>query len=255
MKKLFALLILGTLFCSVSAYGAWVEDSRSTANSVITLSTVTLRVREIIDDPNSTNGTMRYSSSTIYGLINTAQRLMCVNTWALTSWATQTLSANTTEYALPSNCLSIERVTIDKNADGTEEYIPYITVHHLDIDKGKQWTVADSSQTPTTYYIRNRYIGIYPVPNNAGAILKIWYVKIPSIMSTEGTYIFDGYTPLEVYWEALASYAAYQILLQEGKMTLLEPLSAIFAGSMIAIKEWITYRPEMDVDIEGASGY
>lgn len=253
MRTLIALLYL--VFITSVVHGAWTQESRNTDNSRITLSTVTLRVREMIDDPNSASGTVRYSSNTIYGLVNTAQRLMCINTMALTSWATQQLVADTTEYILPGDCLAIERVTINENANanGLEEYIPFKTIHHLDADQGKQWNIVSASQSPTAYYIRNRYLGVYPVPNNTGAVIRIEYIKIPALMDSEDDYIFDGYTPLECYYEALAAYAAHQLLLQEGRTTNLETLSSIYAGALEAIKGWIRFRPEMQEDITGAT--
>lgn len=254
MKKIIVLFIMLVVhFIGTNGYAAWTEFDRGTTGCSITLSSVTARVREIIDDPNSTNGTVRYSSATIYNLINTAQRLLCVNTLCLESYVYQALTANTTEYLIPSDCIAVTRVTIDEDADDTKEYIPQLTVFHMDVDKGKQWNVAESSQIPTAYYLRNRYIGMYPVPDNAGAILTVWYIKVPALMDSEDDYIFDGFAQLEMYGEALAAYAAHQILMQEGKPEILESLSAIYAGTFNAIKAWIRYKPDHDPDMTGAT--
>ena len=113
MKKLLITSML--LFCvHTGVQASWSEYSRSAdGSSAISLSDVTLRVREIVDDPNSVSGTTRYSSDTIHTLVNTANRMFCINSRALETYATQQLVLNTTEYALPTNMLYIERVTLD----------------------------------------------------------------------------------------------------------------------------------------------
>jgi len=250
MKK--CLMGLFLLFVTSSVFGAWTEYSRDTSYSEITMSTVTTRVRVIIDDPLSTTGTVRYSTSTLYEMVNTAQKLMCVATLALDTWAEQDLTSGTTEYLLPANCIAIIRVTMDEGDGNGAQYLPQYTVHHLDSDKGESWSIQSS--TPTAYYIRNRYIGFYPAPTGSPTV-KIWYKKVPDTMTSGSDYVFDGFTPLEIYWEALAAYVAYKILVAEGRTMLLDQLAAEYTGAMKAIEQWINLRPDLDINIEGASNY
>jgi hypothetical protein len=250
MKKLFTLLTLGIVFCSVSAYGAWTEISRSTASSEVTMATVTARVRLMIDDPTSDTGTVRYSTATLYDMVNTAHKNMCVATLALETSATQSLVAGTTEYLLPSNEIAIARVTINLNDGNGDTYLPQTTVHVLDSKAGKSWSVSRSS--PTVYYLRNRYIGFYPAPTGS-PVVTIWYYKIPDTMTTGSDYVFEGFKQLELYWEALASYVAYKILVAEGRTLLLDQLVAEYRGAISAIKSWINLKPDLELDIEGAT--
>lgn len=217
MKKLFTLLTLIFSFCSVSVFGAWTEFDRGSTDVTVTLSSAVTRTRSIIDDEYSTTGTVRYSSATIYGLINSAQSMFCISTKALTTWATQQLVAGTTEYIRPDNCLFIERVTLNipENRLG-HVVLPQETVFTLDRQVGS-WTIQTSS--PTAYYLRNRYIGMYPFPRYSGAELAIWYIKKPPTMDSEGDVLFDNYTQLEPYSDALAYYASYIIFIQEGQTT------------------------------------
>lgn len=216
MKKLIYAIGIIAYFSSLS-FSAWTEYDRGSSDVTVTLGDVVNRVRQIIDDPNSPNGTVRYSSAPIYDLVNTAQAMFCINTRALEASATQQLLANTTEYALPVNYLFMDRVTIDENADGDFQYIEMEFVKQLDL-VSPDWSVNDSSQTPLNYYIRNRQLGLYAVPNNTGAIIKIWYIRSPTKMTADTDIIFDNYSQLEPYWEALADYAAYHIFLQEGDL-------------------------------------
>ena len=250
MKKL-TVLFFSTcvLFCSTVLHAAWSEYSRPTDNSEITMSTVTTRVRLIIDEPISINGTIRYSTSTLNQMVNTAQQLMCLSTLALETYAEQSLTGGTTEYLIPTNCIAITRVTIDLDDGNGAMYIPQKTVHHLDSDHGKSWSVQSS--TPTLYYLRNRYIGFYPAPISNPTV-RVWYVKIPATMTLGSDYIFDGFTQLEIYWEALASYVAYKILLAEGRTMLLDNLASEYTGAINAIKSWINLKPDLEMDLEGA---
>ena len=251
MRKLPVLLISAiVLFCSTVVQAAWTEFSRSTDGSEVTMDTVTVRVRLMIDDPNTTTGTVRYSSSTLYEMINTAQKLMCVSALALEIYATQDLVDGTTEYLLPDNEIAISRVTINLDDDNGDTYLPQTTVHILDSNMGKSWAVSRSS--PTVYYLRNRYIGFYPAPTGDPEV-TIWYFKIPDTMDSGSDYVFEGFKQLELYWEALASYVAYKILLAEGRTLLLDQLVAEYKGAISAMKSWINLRPDLEIDIEGST--
>ena len=245
MKKLF--YALGIVLCFTStSFSAWTEYDRGTSDVTTTLGDVTNRVRIIVDDPNSTNGTVRYSSSTYYTLINTAQKLFCVNAKALTTSATQQLLANTTEYALPTNCLFIERLAIDTDANGDFQYLTMDTVWNLDLIT-PDWSVLDSSQTPTSYYVRNRQLGFYGVPNNTGAIVRIWYIKPPSDMTADTDVIFDNYSQLEPYWEALANYAAYHIFLQEGNLQIAAQYAASWTQILTLANQILRNAPDLHI--------
>lgn len=249
--KQFALIVFA-LFISANCFGAWTESTRSTSDSKITLSSCTAAVRIIIDDSYSAHGTVRYSSSTIYDLINTAQRLLCTQTMCLETYSYQTLTADTTEYLLPDDCLAVTRVTLDKLDSKGPQFLPFTTVFWMDSDKGTAWSVTKS--TPTAYYIRNRAIGMYPFPAYGTATLGLWYYKIPDLMDSESDYIFDGYTPLEIYWRALSVYAAYQIIMQEGgQADLLERLAAEYTGAAQGIMSWVRMKPDSQPNFTGST--
>jgi len=252
MNKTFALLAL-VLVCSASVEAAWTTDTRATSDSVITLSSCTSRVRSIIDDPNTTSGTVRYSSATIHSLINVGQRIMAVNTMSIKSYATQSLTINTTEYLMPSDCIAIDRITLTKPDGKGPKVIPQSTVFHLDVDKGKEWSIKTS--TPTAYYIRNRHIGMYPYPNGSNFTLTVWYTKLPAYMTAESDYVFDGYNQMEIHWNALASYAAAQLLMQDGNTALADKYFAEFVGGMESAVMWMNNHPAFTPNMSGADNY
>ena len=233
-----------------TSMGAWTKASRATTSSTVTLSSVTTIVRSMIDDPISANGTVRYSSSTIYDVINTGQRLLCTMTYALETHASQALTASTTEYLLPDDCIAVTRVVVDHNDSNGPQYIPYTTVFALDSDSGKSWQYA-TADDPSSYYIRNRSIGFYPSPGSSDTV-KVWYIKLPDVMTAEADFIFDGYTPLEMYNHALAAYAAYQILLSEGQTATLDKYIGEFTGASQSINSWIRYRPDANFNFTGS---
>jgi hypothetical protein len=237
MKKLIFLL---TLLAPALANAAWTTTTRSTSDMAITLSTVTARVRTIIDDPYTTYGTVRYSSATIYGFINDAQHRVFYATQLNEAYAYQALVSGTTEYALPSDCLYIERVTLNTTSSKGAYVIPQKTVWGLD-DTSSNWTVQTS--TPSSYFLRNRYIGMYPFPSWDGAILGIWYIKFPTRMTSESDYIFDGLVVMEPYWEVLAIYAAGKIAELEGNTNLYTALVTEWQGALKDLKEYIRFNP------------
>lgn len=240
MKK-FHIVLIALLLYGVKGYSAWSEYSRPTTNASVTLSTITKRIRIIVDDVNSTNGTIRYSSATIYTMINNAQRMFCITTRALEAFATQQLTAGTTEYALPSNALYLERVTLDRFDGNGPEWIPQKTVWGLDVEM-ENWAIETSS--PTSYYLRNQQIGMYPFPEFSGAELAIWYIRYPDDMTAESDFVFEGHTQVEPYWEALASYAAYSIFVMEGKLQLAGQYSQIWGQTLSLFSG--TYRENPD---------
>jgi hypothetical protein len=239
-KYVFALLFLASIPNVVQA--AWTQESRSTDDMTVTLSTVVARARQLLDDPNSEYGTVRYSSSSYYVLINIAHKLLAVQTGALTTWATQQITAGTTEYALPADCVYLQRVLVDGNDRNGDCYIPQQTVFRMDAEESS-WTVDTSSQVPTSYYLRNRYLGMYPVPKNSGAKLTIWYAKTPAVLDSEDDKVFDGMTVLEPYWELLSVYAAARLALQEGNTTAYTTLMAEWQGGLGSILSVIRYNP------------
>lgn len=140
-KKLVLFCSALILLCSTCAY-SWTEYDRSTSfTGTVTVDDVTTRVRRIVDDEYSLYGSVRYSSATIYEMVNVAHKMFCISSQALTTWATGQLTASTTEYALPDNCLFIERVTLDKKDGNGAYYIPQKTVFDLDLDI-KTWEIG-----------------------------------------------------------------------------------------------------------------
>jgi hypothetical protein len=248
MKKIFITLISVLLYTQV--YAGWSEATRDTSGCSVTLDTVTVRVRELLDDSYTATNTVRYSSATIYSLINTAQRIVAINTLCIETYATQTLTAGTTEYLLPSNCLAVSRVTMNSFDTNGNMYLPQKTVFGMDYD-AKTWDVSRS--TPTAYFLRNRYMGFYPAPKYGTAKVTLWYYKIPTIMTTGSSFVYDGNVLLETYWETLAIYAAYKLYLGEGRTDMTAQLAPEFSGSISAIQNYIKINPDLNLNLQGKS--
>lgn len=249
MRK-YILLSLLLSICSLS-YASWTEQSRTVSESAVTVDDVTLRVRQIIDDPYTTYGTVRYSSSSLYNLVDQANKMFCLSTRALETSATNQLSIGTTEYMLPSNCMYLERVTMSVTTgtialgNSQLEYLPQKTVWGLDMED-KEWDI--SSSTPTAFYLRNRYIGFYPAPTWDGIEVQVWYIKYPATLTVGTDYVLDGYTQLTPYWELLAQYVAAKIAMQEGNAALYTAIANEYvAGTrevMSIIKNNPLYAPD-----------
>jgi len=238
--KMHSYLALFLVFICTPCFAAWTEQSRTATDVSVTVDTVTVRVRQLIDDPYSATGAVRYSSSTIYSLINAGHQIMCLQTQALTTSATTTLTAGTTMYDLPSNCVFIDRITIDLLDGLGTRYMSQKTVYGLDLDSAR-WDVQKSS--PTSYYLLNRQIGFYPAPTGSPKI-KLWYTKLPATLDSADDHVFDGYTQMEPYWELLAVYAAAKLALVEGNSGLYGALVAEWQGGIKDVGAYLKYNPQ-----------
>jgi hypothetical protein len=243
MYKYIILTLLLTI--TTSAFAAWSEQSRTVTDVATTVDDVIDRVREIIDDPYTNTGSVRYSTTTILNLVDKAHKVFCIQTEALTTSATMSFTLGTTDYALPTNCIYVERVAISVTGgldSGTEnfKYLKQKTVWGLDIEN-TSWDL--SSSTPTAFYIRNRYMGFYPAPSFSGAEVYMQYVKIPTTLDETTDNIFDGYTQLEPYGELLALYVAAKLALQDGNTTLYSSLIAEWNSGLVLAKGYLRYNP------------
>lgn len=142
--------------------------------------------------------------------IQEAQERFVLDTRVLTDNVTDTSVADQQEYALQSDVLDIKRMA----HKGIE--LKRISKFDLDMYTGQDWT--DDKGTPRYYYVdldpNNKKYGLYPIPQagDAGANLAIEYIKIPPTLSSDSSVPLDGHTLLTPYHNALAYWAAKELL-------------------------------------------
>lgn len=172
-----------------------------------TRSGLTTLVSLLIDDPAN----QQFSTTQVQDKIQEAQERFILDTRALTDNVTDTSVAGTQEYALQSDVLDIKRIA--------HNGIQLIRQSKFDIDLMRQANWSSDTGTPKWYYVdldpNNKKYGVYPIPQagDAGANLAVEYIKIPPTLSADGSVPLDGHTLLAPYCNALAYWAAKELLI------------------------------------------
>lgn len=166
------------------------------------------RIGELTGDPNNT----RWLASKKQDAIQRAQERFVLDTRVLVDVDTDSIVAGTSEYDLPTDLLDMTRVAINgRKVDRSSEF-------DLDFDSGQQdWT--DDEGTPYRYYVdldpNNKKLRIFPKPqaSDAGSNnLRMEYIKIPPALSSDSSVPLDSHTLLVPYHDALAYWAAADLL-------------------------------------------
>lgn len=117
------------------------------------------------------------TQSDIIRWINSGQRDINRKIHVLQDHRETSITAELNSYDLPSNYLSMVRVTFDNRK------LDLIRLEDLDL----RTTEIDSSPsgTPISYYLWDRKLYLYPPPNASGSSnLDIWYARLPVDVET-----------------------------------------------------------------------
>jgi hypothetical protein len=141
-----------------------------------------------------------------------AQERFVKDTKCLLDVDTETPVADQAEYDLPTDIMEVNRLS--------HRGILLSRKAEFDLDLmsgGIDWTEVKG--TPQCYYIdldpNNKKFGLYPIPQAADVVtnsIKIEYIKMPPVMSTDSSVPFDSHTLLIPYHDALAYRAAFKLL-------------------------------------------
>lgn len=182
----------------------------------LTLSDIRGQIRNYIDDPSTDIAKQRWTDTEINFQINQAQRDICDITFCIIKSTSINLVTDTTDYTLPTDFYVTERVIYDGDDILTE-----VTINAQDRDE-ETWIVF-SSGTPTNYYINkeNTKIGLYPVPSAKAAVpnLDVWYIAVPTDLSSDSSVPFNSITKLYAYHHLIIYYVVGHILLEGGDPT------------------------------------
>lgn len=213
MKYIYLFLIFVFAFCCnafCDAYSAdFFEITKSTCGNK-TLSDIRTMVREKVKDPSNSFGGTRYTDTQINRYINLAQKEICINIGFLKATSTGTLTANTTEYYLPTNILFIERVQY-----GDEDTLYETTMAQLDNDSYGWFDTSASSSTAYYQMTGLQKIAFYPPPLYSSVAVTIYYAKIPIDLSSDSDEIFESDPKLNVFQDVIVMGALTHLLFLE----------------------------------------
>lgn len=200
MKRLIKFFVLG-LFLSSTCHA-------------LTLSQIRTEVRVRIKDTNSYR--QRYSDSQLNNMINEAQRDISNKTWVNISSYAITLAINQANYVLPSDLLTIQRVTLNnKNLIET-------TLQRLDGDNSNSAWLGTTG-LPTNYYQEPSYpnqIWFYPYPANASSTgtVNVIYTAASTDLTQDTDIPFNAKDRFTSYHDTLIFYTAFRVYLIEGEL-------------------------------------
>lgn len=176
----------------------------------ITLSTMRTDCRVLIKDDGATRN--RFSNAQLLRFINEGQKDLVQYAKPIRKPYSFELVAGTTFYALPSDYLSVVRLT--------RSYQVLAEVSIQALDKQLQWqTVAG---LPINYFINHSsrtLIGFYPFPGTANSTgtIRMEYTAQATDLSSDSDVPFNSIVELQPYTYLIAFYCAYRASLVESQ--------------------------------------
>lgn len=177
----------------------------------ITLATVRSDCRVLVSDEGATRN--RFTSAQLLRFINEGQKDLVQYAKPIRKPYSFELVSGTTYYALPSDYLTVVRLT------RSYQVLPEVSIQNL--DKTQQWqTVAG---LPINYYINHSsrtLVGFYPFPNttNSTGTIRMEYAAQATDLSADGNEPFNGVAELQPYGYLLSLYCAYRASLIDSEI-------------------------------------
>lgn len=171
-----------------------------------TRSSLVSLVNLLVDDVSQ----QRFTAAQVQAKIQEAQERFVLDTRALRDILSDSTVASQQEYSLPTDILDPIRLSVD----GVE--MTRISKADLDFLFGDaRWD--QTIGTPSHYYVdldpNNKKFGLYPIPASAGSSnIAMEYVKLPPALSGDSDVPLDSHTLLAPYHNALAYWAAAELL-------------------------------------------
>ena len=217
-----------------------------------TLSEIRSAVQYKIGDSAATVSNPRWSSAELNIRINDAQRFIAKTTHCLYVQGLSTPVAGTREYSKPTNCISIDRVSVIQNSSATayNQYkkLPLVTMGGLDRDF-PTWE-QNLAGLPLRYYLRGDKIGFdrpfSAVYCSTGAI-KIDYFKYPADMTSDSSEPYDGVDFLQNYSDVIVLGVAYKCKQDENKWNEATTLQAEYVAEINLMMDNLNFNTDSTV--------
>ena len=182
----------------------------------------------------------RFTDAQITGFINDAQRQAMATTHCLTGSMTFSLLPGVTYYALPSNFLSMDRVTLAQVGNIME-----MSPGALD-GRSRGWELT--SGHPVYYFINfssRGLLGFAPFPQTAGdtdTVKAEFYIQANDLASPTDL-PYNGAGEFQDYHQGLAYYAAALMAAIDGQGTQSTGFMSVFSGTVGTMKARCMERP------------
>lgn len=203
------------------------------------------------DNPDATNK-RTWSDTILEERINEAHEHIVNETWCLYSRVLGTITVSVQEYTLPSDALSIQRVSIQSATNDSEYYkLPRSTVRKED-KKTSSWEGLNDGK-PIRYYERRNRIGLIPPPNSRYAgnrKLKIDYIEYPDELSDDNAYPFNSRKKLFGYHKLIIDYVSIVCWYDRGLNNKAAYRWSILERKIEEMRKDLKYKPDRSSHIE-----
>lgn len=214
----------------------------------LTLSTIRDDCRVLVQDTGSSR--RRFSDAQLLRFVNEGQKDLVMWAKPIRKPYTFELVAGTTYYSMPSDFLSVERLTRSHQVLKEESI--------KSLDKGLQWqTVAG---LPIAYYLNHSsrsLIGFYPFPGTTSSTgtIRMEYNATAVDFSADANEPFNGIDELQPYGYLIAFYCGYRASLVDGQGTQAQAYYAEYrrGSDMLANDAFArpNYRPQASGAVNG----
>lgn len=225
VAKRWILLLSALLFIN-----GWVDAA--------TLRDLIQHTRRLLGDTPYYNSVPKVTDQKIISFLNEGQHFAAVYSWAFMQRVEFSLTAGTTEYALPADYQAIRRVTLS-NAILAER-----TLDALDGEGSKWIEAAGQPQYYYTWTTTFTVIGFNPAPNlSTYGNVQVDYISQIRDMSSYTDLPFNGIAEFFPLHESLAKFAAYRFYLLLGNLELAKIHAGDFAADVKKMAEIMVSRP------------
>jgi hypothetical protein len=173
-------------------------------------------IRRFVKDVSSDTSLQRWTDAILLERLNSCQEEMAAFTGMLESRVDINVSEGTAEYPFTSAIMAVKRAYWK---DDNAVYVPLIKTTETELDlTDAEWRDVDG--TPTHYYIRDNYIGLYPNPDvTRTAGLRVNIADRPTTLTSDTDIPFDEEYQWYFAHEGLAFGVARLCMFDEGKFT------------------------------------
>ncbi len=213
----------------------------------ITLSTLRADCRILVKDGGTTRN--RFSDAQLLRFINEGQKDLVQYAKPIRKSFQFELVSGTTYYALPSDYLTVVRLT------RSYQVLPEVSIQNL--DKSLQWqTVAG---LPINYYVNHSsrtLIGFYPFPNSTSSTgtVRVEYTAQATDLSSDSDLPFNSVTELQPYAYLISFYCAYRASLIDSQIAQAQAYYAEFKRGSDMLASDAFSRPNYRPGAVGAPG-
>lgn len=194
MRKIKMILAMGLLFTIVS------PSHGMTASEILD------RVRVNIADQSTAGNRQQFTDATLLAYLNDGQREANILAWLLQDRINLTLVSGTTEYALPADFLSTDRVLFNG------QKLTQTSLNELD-STSPGWSTSTGA-TPQKYYLYRTTVtvmGFVPAPRSPTiTTVTMYYIKQPAELTSTSQTPWNGWASLTPYHTALVYYVSYR---------------------------------------------